>query len=199
MDILHANLGYNVSYAWRSIHKSIWIIQKGGCWRIGNGQTIKIWEDHWIPSHNGYKIISPNRGNPDIQVVKDLFLQDDSGWDTKLIEENFLKIDADSITPLPIINTDNKDEYMWMHEQNSIYSVKSGYQFLQHWKTNSSTSPTTSNNSTNLWKKLWSIHTIPRHNLFLWRILNNALPLRVSLEKKRYSLLRSMSTLQWEN
>jgi hypothetical protein len=29
-----------------------------------------------------------------------------------------------------------------------------------------------------------SLHTIPRHKMLLWRILNNALPLRVSLEKR---------------
>lgn len=30
-DILQANLGYNPSYAWRSIFHSIWVIQKGSC------------------------------------------------------------------------------------------------------------------------------------------------------------------------
>ena len=44
-DTLNASIGSNPSYAWRSIHKSIEIIQQGTRWRVGNGKTIHIWDD----------------------------------------------------------------------------------------------------------------------------------------------------------
>jgi len=45
-DIFQASIGNNPSYAWRSIQNSVWVIQKGSCWRIGNGNKIRIWEDN---------------------------------------------------------------------------------------------------------------------------------------------------------
>lgn len=46
VDILQAPLGSNPSFAWRSIHNSIWAVLKGSCWRIRDGNTAKIWGDN---------------------------------------------------------------------------------------------------------------------------------------------------------
>jgi hypothetical protein len=48
--LLQASLGRNPSYAWRSIFKAKAIIEKGMLWRVGNGETIKIWGDRWLPN-----------------------------------------------------------------------------------------------------------------------------------------------------
>lgn len=45
-NVLQATIGNNPSYAWRSIFNALWIIKKGSCWRIGNGQEVNIWEDN---------------------------------------------------------------------------------------------------------------------------------------------------------
>jgi len=37
IDIMQANIGLNPSFAWRSIYNAKGAIQKGSCWRIGNG------------------------------------------------------------------------------------------------------------------------------------------------------------------
>ncbi|MCH89734.1 putative ribonuclease H protein [Trifolium medium] len=54
-DIFHAQMGPRPSYTWRSINHSKWVLQKGGCWTVGNGMNVKVWEDNWIPSLNGWK------------------------------------------------------------------------------------------------------------------------------------------------
>jgi len=48
-DILQANLGDRPSYTWYSIFHAKWVIKKWGCWKIGNGNNVKIWEDNWLP------------------------------------------------------------------------------------------------------------------------------------------------------
>ena len=58
-DIVNAQVGCNPSYAWRSIHSSLEVIRKGTRWRVGNGKTIHIWEDKWLPTPTTYKEISP--------------------------------------------------------------------------------------------------------------------------------------------
>lgn len=93
-------------------------------------------------------------------------------------------MDVDQIKQIPLINKNNTDELMWMHEKNGIYTVKSGYKAIQGWKARTNTSPSSSSPETKVWKKLWSLHTIPRHKTILWRILNNSLPLTAELNKK---------------
>lgn len=42
------------SYAWRSILVAQGIVRKGLRWRVGNGESIHIWQDRWIPSPTIY-------------------------------------------------------------------------------------------------------------------------------------------------
>jgi hypothetical protein len=49
-------LGNRPSYAWRSVHASQSLLQAGMMWRVGDGRSIKIWEDRWIPSPSTYSI-----------------------------------------------------------------------------------------------------------------------------------------------
>ena len=46
------------SYAWKSILRSRHLIGRGARWRVGDGQTIKIFHDAWLPTEDG-KVTSP--------------------------------------------------------------------------------------------------------------------------------------------
>jgi hypothetical protein len=47
-DIFHSLQGRQSSYAWQSIHQAIELVHKGSCWKIGDGQSVNIWEDNWL-------------------------------------------------------------------------------------------------------------------------------------------------------
>ncbi|XP_073049440.1 uncharacterized protein [Primulina eburnea] len=49
-SVLKAGLGSNPSYIWRSLVWSKYLLQKGILWRVGDGKSIKIFEEKWIPS-----------------------------------------------------------------------------------------------------------------------------------------------------
>jgi hypothetical protein len=55
---LQARPGNNMSYTWSSIQRASWILKKGGLWTVGNGASITIWEDNWLPEQEGYKVWS---------------------------------------------------------------------------------------------------------------------------------------------
>ncbi|KAF5470852.1 hypothetical protein F2P56_011340 [Juglans regia] len=48
-DLLAASLGGNASYAWRGIWEAKNLLVKGGRWNVGNGSSIHILNDAWIP------------------------------------------------------------------------------------------------------------------------------------------------------
>ena len=47
------------SYAWRSIFKARYLIAEGARYRMGNGQSVRIYQDCWLPSDGSGKVISP--------------------------------------------------------------------------------------------------------------------------------------------
>lgn len=47
------NMNKAGSNLWRGICNAWEDFRKGMTWRIGNGRTINIWNDHWIPNVGG--------------------------------------------------------------------------------------------------------------------------------------------------
>jgi hypothetical protein len=61
---------------------------------------------------------------------------------------------------------------MWPFTKEGSYTVKSGYNLVKSWHDNvNSVSTSTNNLDMKLWKTIWTLHTIPRHKVLLWRII----------------------------
>ena len=41
-DFVHASVGHNPSYAWKSIMATQFIVQQGLRWFVGNGESIRV-------------------------------------------------------------------------------------------------------------------------------------------------------------
>lgn len=183
-DLLRARRGRNPSFVWSSIHHAEWVIQKGGCWKIGNGSQVNVWEDNWIPQHNGFKIYTPGANSSSIRQVKELLVEDPRGWHQSILENHFLSFESERIQQLPLVQEVLEDSYMWMYSQDGNYTVKSGYNFIKEWHYNSLPGPSNNNNNQRIWKASWNLDTIPRHKDLLWSVLNDAVPVRKALHSK---------------
>ncbi|GAU37345.1 hypothetical protein TSUD_395260 [Trifolium subterraneum] len=103
-DIIHAQQGRNTSYAWQSIHHGIWVINKGSCWKICDGQKVNLWEDNWIPQQNGYKLITPHNGHDNISKLRDIMVFEPSkGWNHTIIDQTVLPFEGELIKQIPLI------------------------------------------------------------------------------------------------
>ena len=58
-SILEAKNSKSGSYAWKSILKGWEVIKKGAKWSVGNGSSIKIWSDSWLPGNGNGKVLTP--------------------------------------------------------------------------------------------------------------------------------------------
>jgi len=47
-SFLQTRMGYNPSYAWHSIVNARAVLERGLFWRVGNGDSIRIWGDKWV-------------------------------------------------------------------------------------------------------------------------------------------------------
>jgi hypothetical protein len=97
----------------------------------------------------------------------------------------FFPFERDQIQQIPLIMEQNEDQLMWPHTKEGSYTVKSGYNMIKLWQDNANLASTSANSLNNkLWKTLWSLHTIPRHKVLLWRIMQQAIPVKQALSNR---------------
>jgi len=64
--------------------------------RVGNGETINIWNDPWILRGRTRRVITP-RGQNVLSRVSDLIDPSSGSWDVDLLEQTFWEEDVELI------------------------------------------------------------------------------------------------------
>ncbi|KAK2655925.1 hypothetical protein Ddye_008977 [Dipteronia dyeriana] len=109
---------------WNSLWSGKGLLEKGLRRRVGNGTSIRIYKDNWVPRPENLKVVSdPVLGN---NAMTDTLLLPSGGWDLQKIQNNFTLHDVEAIMKIPIGNKNAKDDFIWHFEGNGVYSVKSG-------------------------------------------------------------------------
>ncbi|CAN0919889.1 Uncharacterized mitochondrial protein AtMg00310 [Linum grandiflorum] len=63
-SVLEAVEGYKPSFIWRSLMSAQDLVWQGSRWRIGNGDSVRIWGDKWLPTLPDFYIPSAPSGLP---------------------------------------------------------------------------------------------------------------------------------------
>uniref|UniRef100_A0A2N9EM79 Reverse transcriptase zinc-binding domain-containing protein n=1 Tax=Fagus sylvatica TaxID=28930 RepID=A0A2N9EM79_FAGSY len=148
----------------------------GSRWCVGDGASISIWNDKWIPTNGGQKVISPMSQFQENAKVKEL-LTPSLSWNTNLIEEIFLPFEANLISQIPLRGTHKPDRQVWARTSNGMFSVQSAYQMLvEDLKIKESGTSTTSQRWKVFWKNLWSVKVPQKIKVFMWKACSNILP-----------------------
>jgi len=62
---------------------------EGTLYKKLNGHSVNVREDNWLPQQNGYKVLSQNSSSINIVQVKDLMVEQQGGWNHKLLDNHF--------------------------------------------------------------------------------------------------------------
>lgn len=73
------------------------VLMEGVRWCVGDGKSIKIWGDAWIPSAKSGKIISPRLVMDIGEKVANLIAHDKAEWNVGLVRSIFLPLEAETI------------------------------------------------------------------------------------------------------
>ena len=101
-NFLEAVVSPNCSFVWRSIMATLPILKKGCCWRVGDGYSIRVHEDRWIPNHPTNTVLYPASQDTDGILVVDLLDLDLHCWRRELITSLFHTDDAEAICSIPL-------------------------------------------------------------------------------------------------
>ena len=124
---MEAQLGPKPSYTWRSLLAGRNVLEKGLRWSIGSGQSVRIWDDKWLPSPNSFKVVSPRPQEINGTMVESLLNRVAGGWNKNMVRDMFLPFESETILSIPISLSFPEDSLLWAWTQNGRFSVSSGY------------------------------------------------------------------------
>jgi ribonuclease HI len=186
-DFLHATVPRNSSATWRGIVAGREALQQGLIKRIGDGVSVSVWRDKWIP---GCRTLQPSAhiGTDEIALVSDLIDHDTGSWKVDKVRTNFMAPEADAILNIPLRRGGGEDFWAWSLEKKGIYSVKSAYRALmsrnEHLALDEGTCTESSTTEKQMWTALWKLNVLPKVRVFWWRVLRGILPTESTLKHR---------------
>ena len=113
------------SFIWNSLVWGSDLLAKGLRWGVGDGASISIYNDRWIPRVSTFKVLSsPVLGG--FFKVSQLF-SPSGGWNLSYLEQNFCDDDYLAIISIPVASRSRGDFLLWHYESSGSYSMKNGY------------------------------------------------------------------------
>lgn len=146
------------------------VLQKGVGFVVGNGHDISVWSDNWLSTSTPMAPIGPPTFSNQHLMVQDLLDPVTNDWDLQKIRQHLPHYE-ESIRLLITSASAPSDREVCLPESSREYTTKSGYKRIFEEK-----------NDLNPdfdfdWMKLvGKLHIPPKIQHFLWRLLNNALP-----------------------
>ena len=101
-SILEAKDSAISSYAWKSILSARDVIKKGLVWRVGNGQSVCIREDKWLPNQICKSVIAPPHSLPLEAKVSLLIDPEPVTWKVDQVQQLFMLHQAKLILSIPL-------------------------------------------------------------------------------------------------
>lgn len=161
-SILEDNVKTNGSYAWKSILQAQSVVKLGSRWRIGNGSSIRIWGDNWLPRSSPGQVISPRNYFPVDAKVSSLIDPIKMEWKECMINHVFLPLKANLILGISLSHHPAQDKIIWPHTPIGTFFIRSAYHFLLNNHYGDRPGPSNSSSSLGLWKKIWDLPIPPR-------------------------------------
>jgi len=182
-SFLDFEIGKRPSFIWRSFMAAKDLLSHGIIWRIGDGTSIKVWGDNWLPNIGSLSFHS-DLSLPCDAKVSDFIDVSVKGWNCALIDKSFSAYVASIIKNIHLCPTLPPDKIIWNGTLNGIFSVKSAYHLGLDLLRRKNGECSSSSSSRDFWKTFWAVKAPNASKLFLWRACHNVLPTKQNLSRK---------------
>lgn len=180
MEAKHSRSG---SHAWTSILHVRDVLKRGCRWRIGDGKSVGIWQDFWLPRQSTPQVLSPPLEFLSEARVEILIEESERKWNHGLIDGIFTEKEAKLIKSLPLSQTAPEDSIFWPHTNNRVYTSKSRYRVLKQ-EASTEAANTHPEVGKNLWHSIWSLQVPNKVKYLPWRATRESLPTKQNLQRR---------------
>lgn len=147
-------------------------------WCVGNGESIYIWRDKWLPRPSTYRVISPPRILSESATVDQLINSETMTWDKDLISRIFCPQDVEVILSILLIRRRPRDSLTWCGTRNGSFTDKSAYYMLISRNQSQEAFSSFGEDLSRLWMGVWSAAMSPKVRLFIWKACRGILPMK---------------------
>lgn len=161
------------SQVWKDIVDSREIIAKGACFKVGDGCSINIWTEPWVPWIDGFRVQPKSEVEDLPSLVEELINPLSRSWKLDELQRIFDPEVVESIMKIHIPKNPSEDKLIWLPNPNGNFSVKSAYLCDQDDRFIPNANIPEEN-----WKKVWKAPLHARWKTLIWRILVGAIPTR---------------------
>ncbi|XP_056847407.1 uncharacterized protein LOC130498081 [Raphanus sativus] len=185
-DPLDPHRSYSPSYGWRSICSARSLVKKRLIKRVGNGQSISVWTDPWLPAPRP-RSATPKNISLDLSssLKVDYFIdRTNFSRNETLLNEYFHSDDVTLIKGLAISRFGRVDTIGWAFTDSGKYTVKSGFKteakypdkVIQELPFDPDINP--------LLSHTWKLRCPPKLQHFIWQVIKGIIPVANNLRTR---------------
>lgn len=104
------------------------IIERALRWNIGNGRSVDVWKDRWLPTLESFRLVSPRSQLSGVERMEHLLDLDKGTWDIKKVRNTFLSHKAEVGLGIPVSLSLLDYSRIWAWTSNGRFMVKSAYE-----------------------------------------------------------------------
>ncbi|KAK3192992.1 hypothetical protein Dsin_024302 [Dipteronia sinensis] len=153
------------------------LLDVGVRWRVGNGNSIRIYKDKWIPRPSTFKVVSPPTMNE--QDTVSCPIAPSGSWNVPLLKNIFSIEDVNLILQIPICLSQREDDIIWHYEENGQFSVRSGYWIGRGLVNNEGSS--NPGLMVSWWQSFWKTRIPIKIKIFVWKACHDWIPTMVNI------------------
>ena len=162
------------------------IVQKGRRWQVGNGHSIMIWKDKWLPSPSTYEVVCPVNYILEDSRVVELIDEEKGAWKTDLVSNVFFPHEVDLICGIVLCANMPEEKQLWALTNNGLFSVRSAYKLAMEMKPYAQVgSGFDGSHLRRFWWSNWSCNIPHKIHHFAWRACRDALPMKENLVRQK--------------
>ncbi|CAL8157237.1 unnamed protein product [Prunus armeniaca] len=176
------------SATWRSVLYGVELLRKGMVWRVGNGDKVNFWKDHWVADLPLLHYAGVQSGIYLDCKVSNFFKE--GWWDVEKLRTVLDEDMVQKITCFPVgFEGKSQDAHIWRPTSNGIFTVKSAFQLIHGG----------SNWYDACWKGLWSMSLSPKLKVFLWLVFQGKILTNEQRVRRHLALDSSCSICGWHS
>uniref|UniRef100_A0A8R7VD05 Reverse transcriptase zinc-binding domain-containing protein n=1 Tax=Triticum urartu TaxID=4572 RepID=A0A8R7VD05_TRIUA len=188
-ELMDTVFAADASQSWRGIEFGLELLKKGLIWRVGDGRSIQVQRDQWIPRREGLRAANFTCRSR-IRWVNQLIDPISKQWDQELIQRIFNHFDASEILKIRIPEGEVADCIAWHYEKSCVFTVRSAYKLATKLK---GIGPQSSSSTAEIddrisWDLIWKAGIPEKIKIFAWRVATNTLATKMNKCKRTLAI-----------
>lgn len=166
----------SASYGWQGVLIGRDLLKGNLGWVVGDGKSIPVWYSPWLSLEDQEGIYGPAREADINLTVAELFQQETNEWDDEKIQ-NLLPHLKEKIKTIKPSLSGTPDKRVWLGTSTGEYTTKSGYKVAIKFREEEAILGE-NHRDLDWFKNVWKLNTSPKVKLFLWKVFQNAIPVK---------------------